>query len=323
MASEDGFAIAIAWPDFMGKQVSSWYDSMMRFFRINKNFHYQVGHASLILINSNGKCYYFDCGRYEAPYQKGRIRDESTDCGLYIKTRAILQNGKISNIKELLSEIQLNVSCKGFGILKAAYCKINFKDAYSNVKSVQEKGVISFGPFIRPGTNCCRFVQQGILKGNPVAKNKWKLKIIFPLWPKPLTIIQILPNNISIPERQNLAGYEDVSHLYQDLIDTRYCYNKTNVGMTLEEPVKPSNVPSDSQWLSGEMAGSWFHLTQSKNSYYITRYSENGTKKCKSKFSLNSESKFEIDQSFSFSYLTHCSKSNIIQGNKVFEFTRL
>ena len=52
MDLQNGFAIAIAWPEFMGKQAGSWYDPLMRLLRFNKNFHYQVGHASLILINA-------------------------------------------------------------------------------------------------------------------------------------------------------------------------------------------------------------------------------------------------------------------------------
>jgi hypothetical protein len=323
MELRTGFAIAIAWPEFMGKQAGSWYDLMMRILGMNKNYHYQVGHASLILINSDGKCYYFDCGRYEAPYQKGRIRGESTDCGLRIKTKAMIQDDKILNIKDILTEVQLNESCKGFGTLKAAYCSVNFDTAYSNVKRVQDKGIISFGPFVRPGTNCCRFVQKGILDGVPRTKYNWRLRFLFPLLPKPLTIIQLMHNQIDIPEKEQLEGYKDVSHLHENLIDTRFCYNKTNVNSTLEEPLKPINVPSDAQWLGGEMAGSWFQLTKLNNSYFITRYSENGAKECSNEFRLNSESKFEIDKPYSFSYLTHCSKSNIIQGNKVFEFTRL
>lgn len=322
MYEQNGFAVAISWPDFKGKQAGSWYDPLMRLLRINKNYHYKVGHASLILINSDGNCFYFDCGRYEAPYQKGRIRDVSTDCGLHINTKAILRNEKISNIKDLLTEIQLNQSCKGFGSLKAAYCTINFEFAYSNVKKVQEKGIISFGPFIRPGTNCCRFVQQGIIKGKPVKKNNWKLKMLFPLLPKPLTIIKILPNKIHLTEREKLAGYKSVSHSFKELIDTNQCYDRTNVRTTLKEPLKPSHVPSGSQWLSGEMAGSWFYLSLIENKYVITRYAENGTKECSSNFRLNSETKFEIDKLYSFSYLSHCSKSTIIQDDKIFEFIR-
>lgn len=323
MINYNGIAIAIAWPEFMGKQAGSWYDPLMRFLRINKNFHYKVGHASLVLVNTVGSCFYFDCGRYDAPYQKGRIRDSATDNGLFVQTKAVMSDGKIINIDDLLKEIQLNKAFKGDGPLKAAYCAINFEYAYSSAKRVQKKGIISFGPFIRPGTNCCRFVQRGILKGKPISKYKWKLKILFPLFPKPITITRLLPNNTNMPEREKLEDYKLVSHCFKDLLDTQHYYNKNNVGSTLEAPTIPNNIPPDSQWLSGEMSGSWFHMSQSKHHYVITRYSEDGSDECSGNFNLKSKRNFDRNQTFHFTYLSHCSKVTITQGDEIFEFTRL
>ena len=319
----NGFAVAIAWPNFKGKQAGSWYDPIMRFLGINRDFHYKVGHASLVLINAQGNCYYFDCGRYEAPYQKGRIRDNLSDCGLTIQTKAILGPGKIANIEEILTEIQLKEACKGSGILKSAYCAIDFETAYSNAKCVQDNGIVPFGPFVRPGTNCCRFVQQAIINGNPDAKHTRKLKLLFPLLPKPSTIIGLLPNKVCIPERHELPGYQTVRHRFEGIQDTRKRYNKTNVGGTLEKPVKPDIVPNDAQWLGGEVSGSWFHLSKMEEGYCITRYSENGNLECSGTFKVLSKSVFESSKPFSFTYLTHCGKATILQGNEVFEFVRV
>ena len=319
----NGFAVAIAWPDFTGKQAGSWYDPMMRFLGINKDFHYRVGHASLVLINPEGACFYFDCGRYEAPYQKGRIRDNLSDNRLTIQTKAVVEDGKIANIEEILTEIQLNESCKGEGTLKSAYCPVNFEAAYSNVKCVQEVGIIPFGPFIRPGTNCCRFVQQGIINGNPELIHSWKLKLLFPLLPKPSTIISILPNKFCIPEREELPGYSSVAHHFEGVVDTRLRYDITNVKAILEEPERPQVVPPDAQWLGGEVAGSWFHLSRRENKYFIARYAENGKKECSGYFRMDSKAKLKLDRPYSFTYLSHCSKTTIVQGDEVFEFIRV
>ena len=93
MVRFNGLAITLAWPKYMGKQTCSWYDPLMQMLSINKNFHYQVGHAALILINSKGDCFYFDCGRFHAPFQQGRIRDVTTDSDLDIRTKAVMQRG--------------------------------------------------------------------------------------------------------------------------------------------------------------------------------------------------------------------------------------
>ncbi|TRZ41627.1 DUF6695 family protein [Robertkochia solimangrovi] len=319
----NGFAVAVAWPDFMGKQAGSWYDPLMRFLGLNRNFHYKVGHAALVLVDQNGRCFYFDCGRYEAPFQKGRIRDVTTDCGLHIETIAKVSRKRIENIRELLTEIQLNDTCKGFGVLKAAYCKVNFESAYSAVKRIQAKGIIPFGPFIRPGTNCCRFVKNAIAMGSPEFGYRWKLKLLFPLLPKPLTLINLLSEQIHVPERETLPEYRELAPMYRSNFDTRKYYNHNNVNKVIRQPRRPLNVPADSQWVGGEMSGSWFHLSILDDRYEITRYSENGSKKCSGFFEHCSESLFEIEKPFSFGFLSHCSSSLVIQDDKIFEFKRI
>ena len=47
---------------------------------IKKGNYYKVGHSAIVLINPNQlKCHYFDFGRYHAPKNYGRVRDEITD----------------------------------------------------------------------------------------------------------------------------------------------------------------------------------------------------------------------------------------------------
>ena len=308
---QDGIAIAIAWPEFMGKQAGSWYDPIMQFLGFNKNFHYQVGHASLVLINAKGKCHYFDCGRYEAPYQKGRIRDCSTDCGLEIKTMAEVTNEKLSNFKEILLEIQTKKACKGFGILKAAYCTVNFKQAYSKVKDHQDKGIMNFGPFIVPGTNCCRFVQEGIANGHPSLFNWLKLRFLFPLWPKPMTIIALLPNKMTIPDKKLLE-----ENPFQ-LFDTTNYYRKANVKDVIQMPSIPPPVPKGSKWLAGEMAGSWFHIKPNgKNIYEIDRYDEEGESKCSGNYAIKGDRRFDPIRKYEMLYPSHCNKVMVEQDKR-------
>lgn len=100
MNNYNGIAIAIAWPEFRGKQTGTWYDKPMTWLGFNQDFHYKVGHASMVLIHlAYGICHYFDCGRYHAPYQHGRIRDVSTDMNLHIKTKAEIAENRLTNFR--------------------------------------------------------------------------------------------------------------------------------------------------------------------------------------------------------------------------------
>ena len=151
-----GFSIAIAWPETLCKQPGSWYDPLLRKLGFNKDGYYKVGHAAVVLINSDsGICHYFDFGRYHAPFQYGRVRDAETDHDLEIKIRAVIKENEIVNYMDILTELYFNSSCHGSGTLHASYCKINFEKAYNKAKMMQRNSPIPYGPFKIAGTNCC------------------------------------------------------------------------------------------------------------------------------------------------------------------------
>lgn len=156
-----GFALALAWPQTYCKQPGSWYDRISNFLGLSENHYYKVGHAALILIDSqNKKCYYFDFGRYHTPFRHGRVRSALTDHGLAIKTIPEISNNgkKIENFRDILTELQLNPECHGEGKLYASYCRINFQKAFTKVNKLQQKSPIPYGPFKYKGSNCSRFV---------------------------------------------------------------------------------------------------------------------------------------------------------------------
>ncbi len=317
MTKHNGMAIAIAWPEFTGKQPGSWYDTPMRWLGHNKNFQYKVGHASLILVDVvSGNCSYFDCGRYHAPYQHGRIRDISTDANLEIHTKANFSNNKITNIRELLSEVQNNKTTFGIGLLYASYCPVNIESAQSKIKELQSKDVIPFGPFVINGINCCRFVRNGILAGTPALKYSFKLRYLWRLKPMPITNVNFLSDKIIIPK--NIATVNPEKQDYH----SHTPYTKENVKGTLPAPARPENIPHDSQWLGGEVVGGWFWLKPNDEDYTITRFSSEGVSECTGKFKLARKSSFNAKMPYFFSHLSHCSKVTILQDNKLFEFLR-
>lgn len=321
MTKHNGMAIAIAWPEFIGKQPGSWYDTPMRWLGHNKKFQYKVGHASLILVDvASGNCSYFDCGRYHAPYQHGRIRDVATDANLEIHTKALISDHKINNIDALLNEVQSNKSSFGMGPLYASYCPVNFHLAYTTIKKMQSKGAIPFGPFVINGINCCRFVRAGILAGNPAFKYQFRLRYLWPFKPMPITNVAFLSDKIIIPEIQTNGNPEQSS--IQQQHHSHFLYTKENVKGTLPEPHKPETIPPESQWLSGEVAGGWFWLQPNKNDYTIVRYSQEGIPESTGNFKLLGNRNFDAHQPYFFTYLSHCSKVTLIQNQKRFELIR-
>ena len=101
--------------------------------------------------------------------------------------------------------------------------------------------------------------------------------------------------------------------------------NKHLLKNTIVAPSKPSNLPENAQWLSGEGAGSWFVIgkTQETNEYSITRFSPEGKLECEGNFLCNTSSDFNLNQTYIFTHLSHCKTVNIVQSGIIFKFERL
>lgn len=91
----------------------------------------------------------------------------------------------------------------------------------------------------------------------------------------------------------------------------------------LSAPRMPSTIPTQSQWLAGEGAGSWFYICFKNDFYFITRYSPNGEIECESFFEILEEKTFNINDPFQFTYLSHCKQVRIIQHGIVITFNRV
>lgn len=146
--------VALAWPEGMVTAPGSWYDKFL-----SKNGKYRVGHSALLLIDSEKKksCY-FDFGRYHTPAGYGRVRDVETDEDLAV-IDPIIENREIANIKNILLQLSEMKATHGEGKMYASLLTdINFSNAFSTAKAIQQKGMLPYGPFTRKGTNCSRFV---------------------------------------------------------------------------------------------------------------------------------------------------------------------
>ena len=189
------FIIILAWPEGLCEPAGSWYD---KFFA--KNGKYRVGHSALALVDSETcKIHYLDFGRYHTPDSFGRIRDTETDPDAGIKQKAKINGDEINNIKEILIEISNNKSYHGEGTLSSSVINgINCNAALKYAKKWQGKGAIPYGPFIRNGTNCSRFVAIISRKAEPSFLKKVRLKFPFCISPSPKRNVSIANTNYYI-----------------------------------------------------------------------------------------------------------------------------
>nr|MBS0037082.1 hypothetical protein [Saprospiraceae bacterium] len=309
-----GIAIALAWPRTFCKQPGGWYDPLCHLLGISYRHYYRVGHAAVVLVNGqDGRCLYFDFGRYIAPMYCGRVRSAKTDHRLKIKTTAKVSYNplKLLNYNDILMELRGNTDCHGEGPMCGSYCSVNFHSALECAQKMQQKSPLPYGPFIWNGTNCSRFVRTVILAGKPGLIHRVKLNFLLPVTPRPTDNINSLQHPIVLPEvgGKKLFGPPTVK-------------NKKMLKKTLPQPTKFAGIPDEAQWLSGEGSGSWFYIQSIEEGYLILRYDTEGQLECSGIFELNGEVEFTIDAEFNFAHMSHCQKVSIQQSGKIYEFIR-
>jgi hypothetical protein len=310
-----GFAIAIAWPETYCKQPGAWYDALTLKLGVNQNNYYKVGHAALVLIDSqNLKVHYFDFGRYHAPYQHGRVRSAETDHDLEINTIPLLTSDglMLENFRNILYELQNNPACHGEGALYASYCSVNFERAYAKARHMQKISPIPYGPFQRKGSNCSRFVNTAILAGKPAFRISFNLKYKVLFTPTPLNNVNGLNNILVLPKSLKGEPFFPIKKLDKQLLFS-----------TLPKPDRHHDIPDGAQWLSGEGAGSWFVCSVENTLLQVTRYSPQGAIECKGLF--ENQNALEILKgvdAFTITHPSNCAQVCIRLNNSEWQFNR-
>lgn len=180
-------ALILAWPETTCKQAGAWYDGITHLLGFSKEGYYKVGHAAITLVDGrNGNVKYFDFGRYHSPHGYGRIRDEETDHDLKIKTVIQWENEVPSNLNELITELQLNASCHGDGEIKVGILPIDFEKSFTRAVEMQSEDFWAYGPFVRKGTNCSRFVRSVAVAGSKKPLRSIKMRLPWMLSPTPM-----------------------------------------------------------------------------------------------------------------------------------------
>ena len=186
---KNGFAIVLAWPETTCKQAGAWYDFPMKWLGINKRGYYKVGHAAIVLIDSATQTpLYYDFGRYHSPKGKGRMRSVITDHELNLTTKAKLDHnkGKILNLESILRELYKNPSTHGTGDIYGSICQIDYQKAHHFVNAMRDKGFLPYGPFVRKGTNCSRFVCSVIQESILSSRKKFGYRFPLTVTPTPM-----------------------------------------------------------------------------------------------------------------------------------------
>jgi hypothetical protein len=313
---ETGAFIALSWPDTRIQNASSWYDGLMKTIGICKDGYYHVGHAALLLIDyRNGDVRYIDFGRYHTPFGYGRVRDVQSDPELEVETKAIVDNGKIINIKDILLEIDTNKSTHGDGKLVSSVTSgIDFDLALASAKSIQGREAVPYGPFQPFGTNCSRFVASIYRAGFTSYFKKRRISNWYLYFHTPTSnvIYTYKRGNVFIIERGEFRTEESMMNIF---------LNKTkfNSASRIEEYITQNDLPESVFCLAGTGGNTYFQLEKTEKSHLfrVRRYSEYGALEIDDIFQLQSIG-FNFNKTYGFTYISNGIAVKIHQNDKVF-----
>jgi len=195
---KNDFIITLAWPEGMVTAPDSWYDKIA-----SKNGKYRAGHSAIVLINTTTqKVHYFDFGRYHTPEGYGRVRDIETDPDVTV-IDAIIANGEVQNMDAILLHLAKMKATHGEGKLYASLLtNVDFDKAFATAKNIQNKGLLLYGPFVRSGINCSRFVAAVLKASGPSVIKRIRLKYPFCISPSPKRNVSITNHHYYVVDSQ-------------------------------------------------------------------------------------------------------------------------
>lgn len=317
MELKTGAFVAISWPDTRIYNASSWYDGPMKVLGICKSDgYYNIGHAALLLVDyRNGDVRYFDFGRYHAPLGYGRVRDVQSDPELEIITKAIVENGKVINIKDILLELNPNQSTHGDGKLVCSVTPdIDFDLALASAKSIQGREAVPYGPFQPFGSNCSRFVARIYRAGFRSHFKKLRISNRYLYFHSPTSNIIYTHDkgNVFIIEQEMFRVEESMLNVFLNK-------SKFVVAEKEENSDTTNNLPEPVICLSGIGSHAYFQLEKTEKSHLfrIRRYSEYGDLEIDDIFQLQSIG-FNVNKTFLFDYISNGIAVKIKQDEKIF-----
>ncbi len=323
-------AIILSWPEATIRGDEKW----MMFFKkigIVKNLNFKVGHTGIVIIDQeDGTLLFYDFGRYIAPRGHGRARSKDSDPLLKIDIKAVLKDGNIQNLEEIITFLEeLKPAMYGEGKLFFSIVHdINFQEAKKYGDACVLEGTHPYGAVARGHNNCSRFITRMLMK----ASKK------FHYW-HPIN----LPETIKASPISNLANSTSDGCIYtytaeeglkkmklnrvgsfKLLVDflTENVFTKTanllppdNIIGAMQQKSKTINIPKNSVYLGGVGDGAWYHIEALENNLMtIKRFTTQG--KLEYEVLGQTPHYFDTEKSFSITYDSHFLFTCILQNGK-------
>lgn len=324
----DGAIVILSYPDTVVRPAYTEFSSKIwPFFGAGSKHAVQAGHAALLLIQKKtGVVDYYDFGRYITSFGFGRVRSKDTDVELEVPLKAVFKDDTIDNIEELLLWLEAHPEkTHGEGRLVASVNPhVDYSKAQSYIQKLLHEKEVAYGAFVKPGSNCARFVTDTLIAATTHKKIKRKLKASSRFTPSPISnvIRGNTTNEIYKVYQQQVELYHNrsVAKEHGACFFNKFDHEPNLIGTEL--PNKDLFDLKNGTWLGGIGSGAWFVVESEQGDLYrISRYTYDGTRDFSGLFAIDREG-FSLKRKYEFLHPTNCTEALIIQDEQKFVFTK-
>ena len=308
--------IVMAYPNDLVRTTPSLYSTLLPFVGMGSGDRIRAGHACMVLAKEgNETLEYYDFGRYVTPRSYSRMRSVQTDPEVAIDIKAKWDGKKLTNVTEIIQWLYDHPEkTHGYSELYASVSEnVNYERVTEYVDIFREKGLMSYGPFVKDGSNCARFVTGAMYHGildediHSDVKNQY---LLTPSGLGNVSAANSYDKHYVVEEDTLYQSDENLEWLQRKIIfDFGRGYPEYSPKGSIEAPVDVA-AQEDWKWLGGIGSGVWYDIdpTSDNQVFKVSQYNHKG--KCvfstyfESSNSVNLDGGFEIDYPSNFDHVT-------------------
>ncbi|BDD06638.1 DUF6695 family protein [Aureibacter tunicatorum] len=322
--TDNAILIVLAYPEEVVRTTEAFYSNLLPLIGMGKKGSIRAGHAAMVLVKNGSKEFeYYDFGRYITPEGYSRMRSRASDPETKIDVKPRWKGDELVNVEELLQWLYDHPEkTKGIGDLYASLStEVNYERVKEYIKIIEEEELLEYGPFVKNGSNCARFVTGAMYHGIMDEELQKKVRKLYHITPSGLGNVDAansLDNYFVVNEDEIFQSNKDLDKIQRDIIfDWGKGHQPLSEKGTLSAPKNAEyEIGENWQWLGGFGSGGWFDVkpTQKDGFYLIAHYNALG--ECVFKSVFKTKQDLDVEEPFTVTYPSHFRKCTLIQDDE-------
>ncbi|MGL4993717.1 MAG: DUF6695 family protein [Bacteroidales bacterium] len=323
--------IVMAYPEAIVRTTPSLYSDILPYLGMGVPGRIRAGHACMVIVKEGSSEFeYFDFGRYITPDGYSRVRGKESDPETKVDVVARWDGKQLLNVEELLQWLYNHPEkTHGSGDLYASVSEVvNYERVKEYIDEIQKRELLPYGPFVKNGSNCSRFVTGAMYHGILDEDVQDEIELTCSFTPSVLANVEAA----NTYDYYYVVNEESVSKLECSLLATQvdllFDNGEGYAPYTSEGSiVSPKDVEAqdDWHWLGGIGSGAWYEVeeTDKYNVFKVSQYNSQGKREFSSNFLANSDDLVELESNFRVIYPAHFRTVTLKIGNDTIRLNRI